>query len=88
MAEHEGAASLLAVVPEDDAEGAREYARSSRSTIPSRSRGEEIWLDWAAREPPLAVLVAPGGTRPARLAGGRRAATSSPRSWTGARTAR
>jgi cytochrome c biogenesis protein CcmG/thiol:disulfide interchange protein DsbE len=24
--------------------------------------GDRTWLDWAAREPPLAVLVAPGGT--------------------------
>ena len=36
VAEHEGVA-LLAVVPGDDAEAAREYAASSRSTIRSRS---------------------------------------------------
>ena len=61
VAEHEGVA-LLAVVPEDDAEGAREYAAELEVDHPVAVAGEEIWLDWAAREPPLAVLVAPGGS--------------------------
>ncbi len=61
VAEHEGAA-LLAVVPGDDAEAARDYAAELEVDHPVAVAGEQIWLDWAAREPPLAVLVAPGGT--------------------------
>jgi thiol-disulfide isomerase/thioredoxin len=59
--EQDGAASLLAVVPADDAEGAREYAQELELDHPVAVGNEDIWLDYAAREPPLAVLVAPGG---------------------------
>jgi thiol-disulfide isomerase/thioredoxin len=61
VAEHEGAA-MLAVVPGDDAEPAAEYAKELELDHPVAVGNDEIWLDWAAREPPLVVLVAPGGT--------------------------
>jgi thiol-disulfide isomerase/thioredoxin len=61
VAEHEGMA-VLAVVPGDDAAGAREYAAELEVDHPVAVAGDRIWLDWAAREPPLVVLVGPGGT--------------------------
>jgi thiol-disulfide isomerase/thioredoxin len=60
VAEHEGVA-MLAVVPGDDAEPAAEYAKELELDHPVAVGNDEIWLDWAAREPPLVVLVAPGG---------------------------
>ena len=61
VAEHEGV-TLLAVVPADDAEAARDYAAELEVDHPVASAGEQVWLDWAAREPPVVVLVGPGGT--------------------------
>jgi thiol-disulfide isomerase/thioredoxin len=61
VAEHEGAA-MLAVVPGDDGEPAAGYAQELEVDHPVAVGDDEIWLDWAAREPPLVVLVAPGGT--------------------------
>jgi thiol-disulfide isomerase/thioredoxin len=61
VAEREGVA-MVAVVPGDDAEPAAEYAKELELDHPVAVAGDDIWLDWAAREPPLVVLVAPGGT--------------------------
>jgi len=61
VAEHEGVA-MLAVVPGDDAEPAAEYAKELELGHPVAVGSDEVWLNWAAREPPLVVLVAPGGS--------------------------
>jgi peroxiredoxin len=61
VAEHEGVA-MLAVVPGDDAEPAADYAAELELDHPLAVGSDEIWLNWAAREPPVVVLVAPGGT--------------------------
>lgn len=61
MAEHDGAVGLLAVVPADDAEGARAYAEELELDHAVAVAGDDVWLDFAAREPPLVVLVGPGG---------------------------
>lgn len=58
---HDGAIGLLGMVREDDAEGAREYARDLKLGHPIAVGDERVWLDYAADEPPLVVLVAPGG---------------------------
>ena len=58
---HDGAVGLLGVVAEDDAEGGREYADELDLGHPVAVAGERAWLDWAAREPGLVVLVAKGG---------------------------
>jgi cytochrome c biogenesis protein CcmG/thiol:disulfide interchange protein DsbE len=60
VARHEGVA-LLGLVPEDDAEGARDYAEDLDLGDPLATAGDKVWLDFAAREPPVVVLVAPGG---------------------------
>jgi peroxiredoxin len=57
----EGAAALLALVPADDAEGGRDYAAELDLGHPLAVAEERIWLAYAAREPPLVALVAPGG---------------------------
>jgi thiol-disulfide isomerase/thioredoxin len=62
VGERDGAVSLLAVVPEDDADAAAGYAEELELAYPVAVGTDRIWLDYAAREPPLAVLVAPGGT--------------------------
>jgi thiol-disulfide isomerase/thioredoxin len=59
--EHEGAIGLLAVVPEDDVEGARAYAQELQLGHPIAVGDDEVWLNYAADEPPLVALVAPGG---------------------------
>ena len=58
--EHDGVA-LLGVVPGDDAEGAREYAQELGLGYPIAVGDEGVWLDYAVREPPAVVLVAPPG---------------------------
>jgi thiol-disulfide isomerase/thioredoxin len=58
--EHPGVA-VLAVVPEDDAEDARDYASELALDRPVASASERIWLNYAAREPPVVVLVSRGG---------------------------
>jgi thiol-disulfide isomerase/thioredoxin len=60
VAAHPGAA-LLGVVGEDDLEGAAEYAEELDLGRPVGSASEQVWLDYAAREPPVVVLVGPGG---------------------------
>ena len=57
---HEGVA-LLGLVPDDDAEGASDYAEDLDLDAPLATAGDKVWLDFAAREPPVVVLVAPGG---------------------------
>jgi peroxiredoxin len=59
--EHDGAVALLAVVSEDDLEGAREYAEEQQLGYPIALGDERLWLNYAAEEPPLVVLIAPGG---------------------------
>ena len=59
--EHDGAIGLLGVVREDDIEGAREYAQDLKLGHPIAVGGESVWLNYAADEPPLVVLVAGGG---------------------------
>jgi len=58
---HEGAIGLLGVVGEDDLEGGRDYADELDLGHPVAVAGERIWLDYAAREPGLVVLVGKGG---------------------------
>jgi thiol-disulfide isomerase/thioredoxin len=62
VADHDGAVTTLSVVPADDAEGAADLANEEKVAHPVAVANEDIWLDWAAREPPVVVLVAPGGT--------------------------
>jgi thiol-disulfide isomerase/thioredoxin len=61
VAEHRGAVGLLGLVPADDAEGAREYAEELDLNQPLAVADDAVWLDYAAREPPLLAVVAPGG---------------------------
>jgi thiol-disulfide isomerase/thioredoxin len=58
--EREGVA-LLGVVPADDAAGAREYAEELELGYPIAVGDERVWLNYAVREPPAVVLVAPHG---------------------------
>ena len=58
--DHEGIA-LLGVVPRDDAEAAREYAEELELGFPIAVADERVWLNYAVREPPAVVLVAPQG---------------------------
>jgi cytochrome c biogenesis protein CcmG/thiol:disulfide interchange protein DsbE len=60
VAEHPGAA-LLGVVGEDDLEAAADYAKELDLGRPVGAASEQVWLDYAAREPPVVVLVGPGG---------------------------
>ena len=50
-----------ACVGEDDDSGGAEYAEELDLGHPVASAGERVWLNYAAREPGLVVLVAPGG---------------------------
>jgi thiol-disulfide isomerase/thioredoxin len=59
--EEGGAVALLGVVPADDVEGARAYADELDLGLPLASASDEVWLGYAAREPPLVALVARGG---------------------------
>jgi peroxiredoxin len=59
--EREGAIGLLGVVGEDDLEGGREYADELDLGHPVAVAAERTWLDYAAREPGLVVLVGKGG---------------------------
>jgi cytochrome c biogenesis protein CcmG/thiol:disulfide interchange protein DsbE len=60
VAEHPGAA-LLGVVAEDDLDAAADYAEELDLGRPIGAASEQAWLDYAAREPPVVVLVGPGG---------------------------
>ena len=57
----DGAIGLLGVVGEDDLEGGREYADKLDLGHPVAVAGERTWLDYAAREPGLVVLVSRDG---------------------------
>ncbi|HWL33160.1 MAG TPA: redoxin domain-containing protein [Gaiellaceae bacterium] len=58
---HDGAIGLLGVVGEDDVDGGRDYADELDLGHPLAVAGERVWLDYAAREPGLVVLVARRG---------------------------
>jgi len=58
---HNGAVALLALVRENDLRGAREFAQDQKLNHPIGVGDERVWLNYAAEEPPLVVLVAPGG---------------------------
>jgi len=74
-----GAVGLLGVVGEDDADGARDYARKLDLGHPVAVAGERVWLDYAAREPGLVVLVSRGGKVLRGWPGGATAAQLQPR---------
>jgi thiol-disulfide isomerase/thioredoxin len=59
--EHGDAVALLGVVAQDDEAPAREYAEELALGHPVAVAGERVWLNYAAREPPVVVLVARGG---------------------------
>lgn len=61
VSEHDGAIALLVLVREDDIGGAREFAEDQQLNHPIGIGDERVWLNYAAEEPPLVVLVAPGG---------------------------
>jgi len=58
---HDGAIALLGVVAEDDVEPAKDYAAELDLGHPVAVASERVWLSYAAREPPVVVLVAKGG---------------------------
>ena len=60
-AEYDDAVALLGVVAEDDSEPAVEYADKLDLGRPIAVASERVWLDYAAREPPVVVLVSRGG---------------------------
>jgi peroxiredoxin len=59
--ERDGAVALLAIVPEDDRDAARDYADELDLGYPVAAATGRVWLNYAAREPPVVVLVARGG---------------------------
>jgi thiol-disulfide isomerase/thioredoxin len=59
--EHGDAVSLLGVVAEDDAGAALDYADKLDLGHPIAVASERVWLDYAAREPPVVVLISRGG---------------------------
>jgi thiol-disulfide isomerase/thioredoxin len=59
--EYDDAVALLGVVTEDDADAAVEYADKLDLGHPIAVAPERVWLNYAAREPPVVVLVARGG---------------------------
>jgi thiol-disulfide isomerase/thioredoxin len=58
---HEDAVALLGLVAEDDAETALDYADELDLGYPIAVASERVWLDYAAREPPIVVLISRGG---------------------------
>ena len=58
---YDGAITVLGVVAEDDVEPAKDYAAELDLGHPIAVANERIWLNYAAREPPVVVLVAKGG---------------------------
>ena len=58
---HADAVALLGIVTEDDADPARDYAEELELGHPVAVAGERVWLNYAAREPPVVVLVSQGG---------------------------
>jgi thiol-disulfide isomerase/thioredoxin len=61
VAVHDGAVGLLGVVGEDDVDDGRDYAEELDLGQPVAVAGERAWLDYAAREPGLVVIVSNGG---------------------------
>ena len=59
--EYDDAVAVLGVVAEDDADAAVEYADKLDVGQPIAAVSDRVWLDYAAREPPLVVLVSRGG---------------------------
>jgi thiol-disulfide isomerase/thioredoxin len=59
--EHGDAVALLGVVAGDDAEPALDYADDLDLGHPVAVAPERVWLDYAAREPPVVVLISRGG---------------------------
>jgi cytochrome c biogenesis protein CcmG/thiol:disulfide interchange protein DsbE len=57
----DGAAGLLGILGEDDVNGGAEYAEELDLGHPVATADERVWLNYAAREPGLVVLVAKGG---------------------------
>jgi thiol-disulfide isomerase/thioredoxin len=55
------AVALLGIVPEDDRGPALDYAADLDLGYPIAVAGQRVWLDYAAREPPVVVLVSRGG---------------------------
>lgn len=58
---YDDAVAVLGVVPEDDADAAGAYADKLDLGHPVAAAPERVWLDYAAREPPVVVLVSRGG---------------------------
>jgi cytochrome c biogenesis protein CcmG/thiol:disulfide interchange protein DsbE len=56
-----GAAGLLGILGEDDASGGADYAEELDLGHPVAVAAERTWLNYAAREPGLVVLVSKGG---------------------------
>jgi len=59
--EYGGAVALLGIVTEDDAGGALEYADELDLGHPIAVGPERVWLNYAAREPPVVVVISRGG---------------------------
>lgn len=59
--EHGDAIALLGMVAEDDAEAALDYAEELDLGHPIAVAPERVWLNYAAREPPVVVLISRGG---------------------------
>jgi hypothetical protein len=55
------AVALLGVVTEDDAGPALDYADELRVGHPIAVVSDRVWLNYAAREPPVVVLISRGG---------------------------
>jgi thiol-disulfide isomerase/thioredoxin len=58
---YDDAVALLGVVNEDDEAAALDYAADLRLGHPIAVVDDRVWLLYAAHEPPLVALVAPGG---------------------------
>jgi peroxiredoxin len=61
VVEERDGVALLGLVPADDADAARDYAEELDLGDPLAAADDKVWLDYAAREPPVVVLVGPGG---------------------------
>ena len=59
--ERNGSAALLGLLGEDEQAAGAEYAEELDLGHPVGVASERVWLNYAAREPGLVVLVAPGG---------------------------
>jgi thiol-disulfide isomerase/thioredoxin len=61
VGEHGDAIALLGMVAEDDAAAALDYAEELDLGHPIAVAPERVWLNYAAREPPVVVLISRGG---------------------------